>query len=247
MKYYYSLIIILVSLFSCQSITEDEPVKAFVYTDALLAITEVEHAIYSENYDQANSILSELDILIMNCEDALCTKGEGDIESIISDVQYLENCDSQCDKDHRLDKLRVIKSKMMMLELDDEYDPYIFMLWQFEEDMYYASKAAMDPMLDLYEWDEFENMVLCMNENWNRVMYHYPSYETLGGDDGYYRNQVAKKIILNKQIEVFYRSVIDFQTEDDFVCVSAFKMREAYKTYLKALLMLEDPSNIYLA
>lgn len=236
-----------ISVFSCQNENYIDQMKPVSFNDVLLTLSEIEYAFYLEDGAYANSVLGDLIDQIESCDHLVCASSKYDLLEVITDIEYLETYSSSSKTDHLLDKLRIIKAKVMSLDTSDDYDPYIYMMWRFEEDMYYVTKAAIDPMLDLYEWEEFVDMKQCMNEKWSMLMQHYPSSETLDGDKSHYRNQISKKIRLDQSMKELDYIVYRYDASDDSLCEVGESLRKAYVNYLRSFLMVEDSTSIYLA
>jgi len=232
-------------LFSCQE--EEAPIQSenVSISDILLSLSRIEYALYTGDKELASSSLTNIESHL-TLDRELISSSEEELQKIVENILYMTNNISIPETGHLLDKLRTVKGLFMSLETDDDYDPYLYMIWQYEEEMYYTTKAAMDPMLDLFEWSEFEKTVDSMNEHWAVIMHHYPSKEIIDQSQEVYRNQISKKIRLDRSMKEFNYQVLSDHHEDNTLCEAAIELRASYINYLRTLLMIEDSTHLYL-
>ena len=207
----------------------------------------MEYALLNDNYDTAIHHADNLDALLKDGYKLFCPEESAQIDGArMTNRILVQNIQNKKTQD-LLDDLRILKGTIIHLETDDDYDPYFAFLWRFEEDMHYATEIAMDPMLDLYEWNEFTYMVDCMNDSWAPLKMHYPSPEMLNNDPIKYKNQTIHKIYLEKAVDRFNTAV---ETADYIkypLCESAEDVRNAYIEYLNSFIESIKMPNEFLA
>ncbi len=127
-------------------------------------------------------------------------------------------------------------------EVYDKED-YIPLFWQFGNDLIAAVTTAMDPKLDLYEWNEFEEQVICMEDSYNNLLRSTPDVDLL--------LYSPTKIQLHPQyFDAMRRSIIDFinasrsdNWEDNPLDVAAENLYNSYTTYLNFFSSVEWEEN----
>lgn len=252
MKIKLFAILILTTLIFCQctDISPDEK-RSIVATDPYIStqllFSTVEYEVYRENKTRA--VMHSLQ-LYQNLTDRTDSYSPGDDARVIrlaDDVMhYAQELPSQ-DAQTSLEGLRDLKGQYLHINTYHD-DHYLYYLWRYEEEMFYTTKAAMDPLLDLYEWSEFVMMVACMNDDWDMVMQHYPSEELLGNKYDQDQKQAKAKINLEESMLRFNAAVDsnDYQRYD--LCDHGAALRQSYVNYLKTCVgQYESMMKAYLA
>lgn len=241
----FSMIAMLfVSCDQSASIEDNRPVDhTTIYQDLI----QLEYSILNQDYETAAQHSKNVDKLLKENYNLFCPEESAQIDGARMSNRILAQHLADANRDKLLDDLRILKATIIHLSTDEDYDPYMAFLWRFEEDMYAATGVAIDPMLDLYEWNEFEVFVACMNESWYAVQHHQPSAALLDHDEAQYKNQSLHKIYLEKAIEDFNISVNEAGSEDFPLCESAESLRDAYTQYIKTFIENRLASDSFLA
>jgi len=244
------LLMIIASIFwNCnnqQSIPQSnstDPDHAILYQELL----SIEYALLSEDYNQALEHSSNLDEILKNGYNLFCPSESAQIDGARLTNQILVQHINKLKTNDLLDDLRILKGTIISLETDDDYDPYFAFLWRFEEDMYTTTQVAMDPMLDLFEWNEFNNMVACMKDSWQPLKMHFPSSEMLNNDPVKFKNQSVYKIYLEKAVNNFNQAVESADYQNYPLCDAAKQVRVAYKAYISTFIQAMKRSDSFLA
>ena len=251
----YSIIIFLVlalnTIWSC-GVEPDNLKTSYkspmnVQYETQLLFSTIEHNLYSEEKELAQDNTKYLISSISNNQKIYCYEDTEHIALFLKSLFVFKDDLSHENIQWSLERLRDLKGKYIGLQTRDEYDPYLYQLWRFEEQMYYTTKAAMDPKLDLYEWGEFQMMIDCMNEDWQLVNLHYPSIELFGNNELGYKIQTMAKIHLQKSIDEFNKAI----QSDDYInydlCSYATSLREKYINYIKTFIAQEEELLPFLA
>jgi hypothetical protein len=196
----------------------------------------LEYNLLSSEYQDATYNVQNIDHLLKVEYNMFCLGQSTQIDAARLVNHMIAQNINQNIKNGLLDDLRVLKSIILSLEVDDDFDPYLAYLWIFEEDMYEVTEVAMDPMLGLYEWNEFMVMVESMNMNWQTVLLHQPSTEIIYKDEIQNKNQSTYKIFLDKSIDSFNYAVQSDDYETHSLCDNAELLRMAYKDYIYSLI-----------
>lgn len=253
MKHILFLFIILSlnTLYSCEEDTKTQYVVENDNIDDIsstqLLFSAIEYDLYTAEKKQANRHTNYLIEKISQGKKLYCTQEIEDVQRLISDLETFETEILYKSEHSSLEELRDLKGRYIMLQTKDDHDPYLYQLWRYEEEMYYTTKAAMDPKLDLYEWGEFQMMVDCMNENWYMVNLHYPSIELFGNNKLGYKIQTTAKIHLQKSMDQFNIAVQsdDYQKYD--LCNHGMLLRESYIKYINTFIGQDDGMLLFLA
>lgn len=216
---------------------------AMIYQELL----GIEYALLTSKKDIAIDHSENLDEILKNGYNLFCSNESLKIDGARMTNNLLKQHIENNNTNDLLDELRLLKATIINLETDDDYDPYFAFLWRFEEEMYATTQVAIDPMLDLYEWNEFDNMVDCMNQVWEPLRLHSPSPEILDHDQEKIKTQTVHKIYLDKSIEHFNKAVKSTDYEVYPICESAEAVREAYIQYIKTFIQLSGSTDIMLA
>lgn len=246
-----TLALSVVVLFSCQEdqsidlATTEVTIDEFSVTQ--LIFSKIEYDLYTGDRNAATLHTRELGLRIEADSEMYCYEEFDQIRTLVDDLGVFANRLSDEDEEWALDKLRDLKGQFVMLQTEVDYDPYLFLIWRFEEEMYYTTKAAMDPKLDLYEWGEFQMMVDCMNDNWTSVRLHYPSIDLFAGNELSYKIQTTAKIQLQTTLDEFNKAV----DSDDYItyvlCDHGEQLREGYIRYIKTIVNQNDELMPFLA
>ena len=238
-------------MYSC----EDEPnnrldlqfVQIDDYSATQLLFSTIEYDLYMDESTLANSHIKELKNSIDDNPNLFCTDELERLKNLVFDLDVYADQVLKESKYWSLDKLRFLKGQFMIMETKEDYDPYLYHLWSYEEEMYYTTKAAIDPALDLYEWGEFKLMVDCMNDDWEMVRLHYPSIELFGNNHLGYKIQTMAKIHLQESMNEFNTAV----RSDDYIkydlCEHGDALRESYIKYIKTFVAQEEELSPFLA
>lgn len=238
-------------LYSCQNEPSEKPkVELTVVNDfsaTQLLFTAIEHDLYLGELALAADHTNRLKNKISDNKQMYCLDESTDVNHLINDLEVYENKVLDENIHWSLDRLRDLKGQYVMLQTRDDYDPFLYQLWRFEEDMYDVTKAAMDPKLDLYEWGEFKMMVDCMNDEWQLVNLHYPSMELFGNNHLGYKIQTTAKIHLQKSMEKFNIALMSGDYEKYDLCDHAISLRENYVRYINTFISQEEELTPFLA
>jgi len=227
------LSVLILSIWSC---SKDQPLPLETGDEHVLIYQELlrmEYAILTDDHAKLIEHSNNLDMLLKNNYNLFCPEESSQIDGARMTNKILAQ-HTQTEKKHiLLDDLRILKGTIVHLVSDEDYDPYFAFLWRFEEDMYLSTMIAMDPMLDLYEWNEFQAAVECMNDSWRPVQLHFPSAEMLDNNPLKYKNQSVFKIYLEKALDEFNLAVSTADYEKYPLCESAEEVQKAYIAYIK--------------
>lgn len=227
----------IIAIYSCQ----DEPnnqldlqtVQVDDFSATQLLFSLIEYDLYIGESKLANNHINNLKNKIADNQKLFCIHESEGLKNLIVDLDMYADQVLKESKDWSLDKLRFLKGQYMIIETKEDYDPYLYHVWKYEEDMYYTTKAAIDPKLDLYEWCEFEMLVEGMNDDWEMVRLHYPSIDLFGNNHLGYKIQTMAKIHLQESMNQFNTAV----RSDDYVkydlCDHGDALRESYIEYIK--------------
>ncbi len=253
MKYFILLFsaLILSIFYSCENESNNQTISYSEQIDdhskTQLLFSTIEYDLYVAEKELAKLHTIDLIDNIEISQKIYCQDENNDIKLLLEDLHIYADQVSNEPNHWSLEKLRELKGQYISLQTRDSYDPYLYQLWRFEEEMYYTTKAAMDPKLDLYEWGEFQMMVDCMNEDWQLVNLHYPSIELFGKNELGYKIQTMAKIHLQKSIEELNEAV----RSDDYInydlCNYATILREKYINYIKTFIAQEEELLPFLA
>lgn len=245
---YFALIICLsIAFLSCSKTPPQKQMSVDEHVMIYQELLSMEYALLTKKHKQAIVHANSLDELLKNNYNLYCPNESDQIDGARMTNHILKENIANANTKDLLDDLRVLKATIINLETDDDYDPYFAFLWRFEEEMFAATKVAIDPMLDLYEWNEFEDMVYCMNQSWEPVRLHFPSPKFLDYDTAKYKNQTVYKIYLENALEQFNKSVNSDDYEKYPICESAEAVRSAYLDYIKTFIQSSIGSDLMLA
>ncbi len=253
MKYtlLFVLVIILPILYSCEDEPGNLPEAQLVEIDDFSAIqllfSSIEYDLYIGEKELANVHTNELKNRIAGSTKMYCDEEFLDLQDLMRNLGVYADQILKESEDWSLDKLRDLKGQYIMMETEDDYDTYLYHLWNYEENMYYTTKAAIDPKLDLYEWGEFKMMVDCMNADWEMVRLHYPSIELFGNNELGYKIQTMAKIHLQEALEKFNMAVESNDYLKYDLCDHGEAIREAYIRYIRTFVSQEEELSPFLA
>lgn len=240
---YGFLISSLVILCKCGNIESDNyPIKGS-YAELHTHILSAELSIYENDRNTAERYIQKIATLLNEEKGMFCAHQNNEIESTFEVVHNLKEKISFSDLNYQLEQLRLLKKLIFNLDTENEIDFYNLYLWNYEEQMYYSTKAAKVLKLDLYEWDEFMDEVKCLSESWAILNHHYPSPELLDYNQLRYKTQVVVKSELSNATKSFVTLVIHGQADVKIVSQSAEYLRKKYREYLSAL--VRDPMSDY--
>ncbi|MDF1698797.1 MAG: hypothetical protein P1U56_23285 [Saprospiraceae bacterium] len=242
------LIIFCVSTFlAC---TKEAPAPTNTIDDYTLIYQEllgVEYALLTQDHTEAVLHINSLDDLLKESYNLFCPEESAQLDGARLNNQILKQNILGKKTSSLFDDLRILKASIINLQTDDDYDPYFAFLWRFEEEMDYTTTIAMDPLLDLYEWNEFEDMVACMNQTWQPVRNHSPSPAALNYDPLLYKNQTVYKIYLENAVANFIKAVESNDYENFPLCENAEALRTAYIEYIKTFINSSEITDSFLA
>jgi hypothetical protein len=244
----YAFILFLsIMLWSCSNTQPQQQNSSDEHVMIYQELLEMEHALLSSKKDIAIDHSDNLDEILRNGYNLFCPTESSKIDGVrMTNFLLKQNIENKTTSD-LLDDLRLLKATIINLETDDDYDPYFAYLWRFEEEMYATTHVAIDPMLDLQEWNEFDYMVDCMNDAWYPVKLHAPSSEILDHDPEKFKNQTVHKIYLDNAVEHFNKAVKSADYEKYPLCESAEAVREAYIKYVKTFIQQSGNTDFMLA
>ncbi|HMQ06833.1 MAG TPA: hypothetical protein PKC30_05995 [Saprospiraceae bacterium] len=133
-------------------------------------------------------------------------------------------------QDRNFDLISIFKLEYLK-EVYDKED-YLPLLWQFGNDLVEATTVAMDPKLDLYDWNEFKEIVDCMDGSYQLLSRSSPDMDLLLYSPG--KSELHPKYFndLRTNMERFIKAI---QSDDWMVHSldeSARALLESYKKYL---------------
>lgn len=204
-----------------------------------LAISSIEYDLYVDDRVKASTHVEIWAHLLNTCDTEYCMEDEMQVQALVRNIAAYHRTVTGGSQELALERLRMLKAQFMNLNTTDNVETYLYDVWRYEEEMYYATKAAMDPMLDLYDWGEFEAMVICLNQLWDRVRRHYPSQQLLHNDQLAYRIQTVAKAELLQSMKKFNDAVSDEDYHTDQLSESASSLRSSYIGYLMTIVSYE--------
>lgn len=207
---------------------------------AQLLLSSIEYDLYMLNKVEATYHSEDLHTIIVEDCDLFCT------DQNEKKLLFLENLESYTlqivhnDREQSLLQLRKLKSQFSDLNAAKYDDIFFQYLWNYEKIMYQTTTTAMDPMLDLLDWKEFEMMVICMNEEWNKLITRQAPLELFNNNNLAYKLQISSKIDLQYAIASFNQTVASDDYERFNLCDHAYQLRTKYIIYLQSI---TDQSN----
>lgn len=123
-----------------------------------------------------------------------------------------------------------VRYQMMDLRLKNNIDYYLDDVWEFEASLDLAEEVAVDQMLCLLDYCEFEDIVKDLNDQWKIVTKAKVDAELfdLNTDDLKVLNNQKKS--LQEAITVFNQAVQEMEGEN--LAMTATFLRQAYLEYL---------------
>lgn len=233
------LSIAIVINFGCQEKISTTELQQSKYSELHTSILATEYAIYQKNDDDTKSHLSQIVRQINDSSKLFCPYQDIEIDAatyIASDL--VENAKMK-DQDYQLDQLRILKTHIYNLDTNSEMDIFLLYLWDFEKQMHANTKAALDPKLDLYEWNEFIQLTECLSEAWSILNHHFPTPETLGYDALKLKSQTLAKDDLGKALKIFTSTVYKSNTRSEYLESVTLNLREIYTAYIGSI--VNDP------
>lgn len=230
-------VIVLISMAGC----EQKPVVTFViantpidnFSATQLQFTKIEYSLYIRDKALACTHAKDLSSKIRSMNKIFCLEEIEEVHMLITNIERYAIKVAIENVDRSLDQLRTLKGRFMMIQTVNDHNTYLYNIWRFEEEMYYTTKAAIDPMLGLYEWGEFEQMVECMNEDWQIVQLHHPSSALFENNGLAYKIQTMARIDLQKFITRFNQATKSDDYKTNGICEHAMALRESYIAYIK--------------
>jgi len=244
----YFFIVLASIMWSCGNDQLQAPIASV--NDQVLIYQELvnmEYALLISDYKQVKDHSSNLDDLLKEGYNLFCPEESSKIDGARLTNQILIQHIQNNENSKLSDDLRILKATIINLATDEDYDPYFLFLWRFEEDMDAATEVAIDPMLNLYEWNEFNDMVDCMNVSWQSVKMHRPSPDILNNDPEKYKNQSVHKIYLEQSIDNFNMAISQVDNLQYPLCEMAEGVREAYLEYIYTFNMYQIKDDTFLA
>ena len=233
------LSIALVINFGCQKNDTNTKLQQSNYSELHASILVTEYAIYQKKNNDTKSQLKQLVEQIKGSDELFCPYQDIEIEAatyIASDL--VENAKTK-DQDYQLDQLRILKTHIYNLNTNSEMDIFLLYLWDFEKQMHTVTKAALDPKLDLYEWNEFVQLTECLSEAWSILNHHFPTPETLSFDALKLKTQTIAKDDLGKALNKFASTVDRSNTRSEHLESAALNLRKVYTAYIGSI--VNDP------
>ena len=239
-KIFITLLSIAIALnFGCQKDDSNTKLQQSNYSELHASILATEYAIYQKKDNDTKSHLKQIVEQIKNSDELFCPYQDIEIEAatyIATDL--VENAKTK-DQDYQLDQLRTLKTHIYNLNTNSEMDIFLLYLWDFEKQMHATTKAALDPKLDLYEWNEFVQLTECLSEAWQILNHHFPTPETLGYDAQKLKTQTLAKDDLEKALKKFASTVYKSNTRSEYLESVALNLREIYTAYIGSI--VNDP------
>jgi len=229
--------------FGCDREINNVDLSEDSYTALHKHILTAELNMYQNDIGDLESNLNKVIELLKDDKNLFCPFQNAKINEAISVSQNILDKSTIAGLDYQLDQLRLFKRHIYNMDTDSEIDFFVLYLWHYEEQMYHSTKAAIDPKLDLYEWEEFVDEVSCLSESWDILNHHYPAPRTLDYDQLKYKNQVVVKEELKKATLAFTTLVTYGQADQNVVRYSAEYLRKKYIEYLEVLIY--DPMEQY--
>lgn len=200
--------------------------------EAQLLLCNVEYAIMTQNKGNILNSLESLEEQFSQRDSVLNSLRENKIDLFVKHFNALKKNTLKYSEQNALEELRDLKVEYSNLQYSSFDDPYISKLWQLERDMYPTTKAAIDPMLDLYEWQEFVDILNCMNESWESIKDEAPKKSTFHNDTHWYEAQIDGK----KRLEKAIVNINIAANSDDYInhslCDAGVELRESYINYI---------------
>ena len=234
---YFLLLIASVSFMGCLEDTAESNAVTDSYTSLFLNLMGTEYEIYEKDYKMADEYLSSIEETLKASYNVFCPYEGYRIDAARLSISQLQKKMTSRSRNANLDHLRGIKAQIVLLDTEEYFDPYFHFLWRFEEEMNGATTAAIDPMLGLHEWNEFEEMVNCMNNRWQRVQMNYLSPVTFEYDPIQYKQQISEKINLDAAVKLFNLAVQDEEGIKYDLCESGEYLQKSYYQYIKSMIV----------
>lgn len=187
--------------------------------------------------DKANSFLYCNELLIMLDEEAELYNTPGHkvkpVEEILESI--LEN-----NYDHRR---KEVISHLKSIYLQNIYEEgqngqFLPIFWVFGSDLLEATNTGMDPLMDLYEWNEFSGQVSCLQESWKLLNLHKPDFEILNFNEENVEAYAKKLSVLNASMESLIKGMENIKYEGQGIY---FLSEDLYNSYLDLLRFIIFP------
>lgn len=221
----------------CQEDSDDKEALTDSYTSLFLNLMGAEYELYQRDYKMADNYLNSIESTLKSSYNIFCLYEDFRIDGARLSIAQLQKKMRSRSRNANLDHLRGIKAQIVLLDTEEYFDPYFHYLWRFEEEMSMVTKAATDPMLGLYEWNEFEDMVACMNNQWQSVQLNYLSPVTFEYDPVQYKLQISEKINLDAAVKLFNLAVQDEDGAKYDLCDSGNRLEQSYFRYIKSMIV----------
>lgn len=115
---------------------------------------------------------------------------------------------------------------------------FIPIFWLFGSDLLQATNTGMDPLMDLYEWNEFSAQVSCLQESWELLNLHEPDFELLNYNEEN-KDEYAKRLkSLNTSMELLIKGMDNIKYEGQGIY---FLSQDLYNSYIEMLRFIIFP------
>lgn len=123
-----------------------------------------------------------------------------------------------------------VRYQMIELRSQNDLKYYLDEVWEFEASLDVAEEVAVDQMLCLLDYCEFEEIVDDLNEQWTVLMHKKVDYKLfeMNGDEIDQLQKQKKK--LSEALVVFNQAVEEMEGEN--LAMTATFLRQAYLEYL---------------
>ena len=114
-------------------------------------------------------------------------------------------------------------------------DEHLDALLVFGNDLLVTTETARDPMMDLYEWNEFMAQIESLKDSWKLLEDRKPTVELLRFNPIKIDSQMKLFDLLRQSINVFFESVENEEATTYDLCSNSDVLRQQYINYLSLL------------
>lgn len=146
-------------------------------------------------------------------------------------IQDLNNNNSYFSLQQKMD---LIREEMIKLSFENK-NSFFLTHWIFDSKILPCIDISQDELLELYEWNEFELFVDCMNREWKIHEYQVYDYEFLLFSQNKIDKYILAKSELSLAIDKFNSVVYQDDDNQERLCVVGEKLKIKYLNYLESL------------
>ena len=223
--------ILLILTIACQP---DMPVQPF---RTEFKVLNLEIALLQQDHGNIQLLAGEVKALL---EDHI-TKSELEQQVKGDAIRLLDQIQTGYYNPNHFEELTLLKEDLLILFNSNEYkDNHLDALWHFGNALLTATSTARDPLMDLYEWNEFELQIQMLKDAWEIVEKQDPSMALLR-----YNSQKKDKRVelfdqLNIALQEFEKVVADGFSPTETLCEKADELRKHYLEYLELLTAVDS-------